>query len=123
MSGLGLAMAAAVKGYRCIMVMPEKMSDEKVNVMRALGAEIVRTPTSASFDSPEGLIMVAQRLNKEIPNSVILDQVIHHTDWTDQLTDMIFTIQVIYLLMKPKGAQVTTVSSLLDLFSWINPVT
>ncbi|PNF22395.1 Cystathionine beta-synthase [Cryptotermes secundus] len=73
-TGLGLAMAAAVKGYRCIMVMPEKMSNEKVNVMRALGAEIVRTPTSASFDSPEGLIMVAQRLNKEIPNSVILDQ-------------------------------------------------
>ena len=68
-------MAAAVKGYRCIMVMPEKMSNEKVDVMRALGAEIVRTPTSASFDSPEGLIMVAQRLNKEIPNSIVLDQV------------------------------------------------
>jgi cystathionine beta-synthase len=96
MSGLGLAMAAAVKGYRCIMVMPEKMSDEKVNVMRALGAEIVRTPTSASFDSPEGLIMVAQRLNKEIPNSVILDQVIHHSDWTDQL----FNVSV--YLVNPK---------------------
>ena len=68
-------MAAAVKGYRCIIVMPEKMSNEKVDVMRALGAEIVRTPTSASFDSPEGLIMVSQRLNKEIPNSIILDQV------------------------------------------------
>lgn len=73
--GLGLAMAAAVKGYRCIMVMPEKMSNEKVDVLRALGAEIVRTPTSASFDSPEGLIMVAQRLSKEVPNSIILDQV------------------------------------------------
>jgi cystathionine beta-synthase len=75
MLGLGLAMAAAVKGYRCIMVMPEKMSNEKVDVLRALGAEIVRTPTSAAFDSPEGLIMVAQRLSKEIPNSVVLDQV------------------------------------------------
>ena len=74
--GLGLALAAAIKRYRCIMVMPEKMSNEKVNVLRALGAEIVRTPTSAAFDSPEGLIMVAQRLNKEIPNSIILDQVI-----------------------------------------------
>jgi cystathionine beta-synthase len=74
--GLGLAMAAAIKGYRCIMVMPEKMSNEKVDVLRALGAEIVRTPTSAAFDSPEGIIMVAQRLNKEIPNSIILDQVI-----------------------------------------------
>jgi hypothetical protein len=113
-------MAAAVKGYRCIMVMPEKMSDEKVNVMRALGAEIVRTPTSASFDSPEGLIMVAQRLNKEIPNSVILDQVIHYTDWTDRLTDMIFTVQGICLFMKLKGALVTTVSSQLDpIFSWL----
>lgn len=73
-TGLGLAMAAAIKGYRCIMVMPEKMSNEKVNVLRAFGAEIVRTPTAAAFDSPEGLIMVAQRLNKEIPNSIILDQ-------------------------------------------------
>lgn len=71
-----MALAAAIKRYRCIMVMPEKMSNEKVNVLRALGAEIVRTPTSAAFDSPEGLIMVAQRLNKEIPNSIILDQVI-----------------------------------------------
>ena len=55
--------------------MPEKMSDEKVNVLRALGAEIVRTPTEAAFDSAESHIAVAQRLNKEIPDSVILDQV------------------------------------------------
>ncbi|XP_022104066.1 cystathionine beta-synthase-like isoform X1 [Acanthaster planci] len=73
-TGIGLALAAAVKGYRCIIVMPEKMSNEKVYVLRALGAEIVRTPTSARFDSPESHISVAQRLNKEIPNSVILDQ-------------------------------------------------
>ena len=50
-SGIGLALAAAVRGYRCIIVMPEKMSNEKVSVLRALGAEIVRTPTSAAFDS------------------------------------------------------------------------
>lgn len=68
-------MAAAVKGYRCIIVMPEKMSNEKVDTLRILGAEIVRTPTLASFDSPEGLISVSQRLNREIPNSFILDQV------------------------------------------------
>lgn len=74
-TGIGLAMAAAVKGYRCIIVMPLKMSDEKVNVLKALGAEIVRTPTSASFDSPEGLIAVSQKLQKEIPNSIILNQV------------------------------------------------
>ncbi|XP_072022172.1 cystathionine beta-synthase-like protein [Amphiura filiformis] len=73
-TGIGLALAAAVKGYRCIIVMPEKMSNEKVDVLRALGAEIVRTPTEARFDSPESHISVAQRLNQEIPNSIILDQ-------------------------------------------------
>lgn len=73
-TGIGLALAAAVKGYRCIIVMPEKMSNEKVDVLRALGAEIVRTPTSARYDSPESHISVAQRLCKSIPNAVILDQ-------------------------------------------------
>ncbi|KAJ8316034.1 hypothetical protein KUTeg_006048, partial [Tegillarca granosa] len=73
-TGIGLALAAAVKGYRCIIVMPEKMSMEKVDVLRALGAEIVRTPTEASFDSPESHIGVAKRLMEEIPNSHILDQ-------------------------------------------------
>jgi cystathionine beta-synthase len=74
-TGIGLAMSAAVKGYRCIIVMPEKMSNEKVDTLRCLGAEIIRTPTAAAFDSPEGLIAVAQKLSKQIPNSVILDQV------------------------------------------------
>jgi len=73
-TGIGLALAAAVKGYRCIIVMPEKMSNEKVATLRALGAEIVRTPTSASWDSPESHISVAQRLLTEVPNSIILDQ-------------------------------------------------
>lgn len=73
-TGIGLALAAAVKGYRCIIVMPEKMSLEKVDVLRALGAEIVRTPTNARFDSPESHVGVAWRLKHEIPNSHILDQ-------------------------------------------------
>ncbi|XP_012280363.1 cystathionine beta-synthase isoform X2 [Orussus abietinus] len=73
-TGIGLAMACAVKGYRCIIVMPEKMSNEKVYTLRALGAEIVRTPTEAAWDSPEGHISVSQKLKSEIPNSVILDQ-------------------------------------------------
>ena len=72
-----MALAAAVKGYRCIIVMPEKMSAEKVDTLRALGAEIIRTPTSATFDSPESHISVAQRLNQQIPNSIILDQVLY----------------------------------------------
>ncbi|XP_010225533.1 PREDICTED: cystathionine beta-synthase-like [Tinamus guttatus] len=73
-TGIGLALAAAVKGYRCIIVMPEKMSMEKVDVLRALGAEIVRTPTAARFDSPESHVGVAWRLKHEIPNAHILDQ-------------------------------------------------
>ncbi|XP_046853287.1 cystathionine beta-synthase-like [Xenia sp. Carnegie-2017] len=73
-TGIGIALAAAVKGYRCIIVMPEKMSREKVDVLRALGAEIVRTPSLAGYDAPESHIGVAQRLNKEIADSVILDQ-------------------------------------------------
>ncbi|KAK3543669.1 hypothetical protein QTP70_026891 [Hemibagrus guttatus] len=73
-TGIGLALVAAVKGYRCIIVMPEKMSMEKVDVLRALGAEIVRTPTAARFDSPESHVGVAWRLKNEIPNSHILDQ-------------------------------------------------
>jgi len=73
-TGIGLALTAAVKGYRCIIVMPEKMSNEKVDVLRALGAEIIRTPTSAAFDSPESHIGVAKKLLDQIPNSHILDQ-------------------------------------------------
>jgi len=73
-TGIGLALAAAIKGYRCIIVMPEKMSQEKSDVLRALGAEIVRTPTEAASESPESHISVALRLNREIPNSHILDQ-------------------------------------------------
>ncbi|KAF9551125.1 hypothetical protein EC957_010011 [Mortierella hygrophila] len=73
-TGIGLALAAAVKGYRTIITLPEKMSQEKVDVLKALGAEIVRTPTEAAWDSPESHIGVAKRLNAEIADSVILDQ-------------------------------------------------
>lgn len=73
-TGIGLALAAALKGYRMIITLPEKMSEEKVNVLKALGAEIIRTPTEAAYDSPESHIGVAKRLNAEIPNSHILDQ-------------------------------------------------
>jgi len=73
-TGIGLALAAAVKGYRMIITMPEKMSKEKEVVLKALGAEIVRTPTEAAWDNPESHIGVANKLNNEIPNSHILDQ-------------------------------------------------
>ena len=63
-----------MKGYRTIITLPEKMSPEKVAVLRALNAEIIRTPTAAAYDSPESHIGVARRLQKEIPNAHILDQ-------------------------------------------------
>lgn len=73
-TGIGLALVGAVKGYKTIITLPEKMSAEKVAVLRALGAEIIRTPTAAAFDSPESHIGVAKRLQKELPNAHILDQ-------------------------------------------------
>ncbi len=73
-TGIGMALVAAVKGYRMIITMPEKMSKEKEVTLKALGAEIVRTPTEAAWDSPESHIEVAKKMSKEIPNSHILDQ-------------------------------------------------
>ena len=73
-TGIGLALAGAVKGYRVIITMPEKMSREKQVVLEALGAEVIRTPTEAAFDAPESHIGVAKRLQKELPNAHILDQ-------------------------------------------------
>ena len=73
-TGIGMALAAAVKGYNMIITMPQKMSKEKEVVLRALGADIVRTPTEASWDSPESHIGIAKKLNLEIENSHILDQ-------------------------------------------------
>ncbi|VBB86321.1 Putative cystathionine beta-synthase [Podospora comata] len=73
-TGIGLALVGAIKGYKTIITLPEKMSAEKVSVLRALGATIIRTPTQAAWDSPESHIGVARRLLKEIPNSHILDQ-------------------------------------------------
>merc|ERR1712226_1221591 len=73
-TGCGLALAAAVKGYRCIIVMPFKMSQEKENVLRALGAEIVRTPNDAGFEEERSHIGQAWKLQQEIPGAIIPDQ-------------------------------------------------
>jgi len=73
-TGIGLALSAAIKGYKMIITLPEKMSNEKVYTLRALGAKIYRTPTEAAFDSPESHIGLANRLNAEIASSHILDQ-------------------------------------------------
>lgn len=68
-TGVGLAMAAACRGYRCIFVVPDKMSSEKISLLQAYGSEIVVTPTSVPPDSPESYNGVADRLSREIPGS------------------------------------------------------
>ncbi len=73
-TGIGMALAAAVKGYRMVITMPEKMSREKQIVLEALGAEIIRTPTEAAWDSPDSHIGVAKQLRSILPRSHILDQ-------------------------------------------------
>jgi cystathionine beta-synthase len=73
-TGVGLAIAAAVKGYRCIFVMPDKMSQEKISLLRAYGAEVVITPTAVDHDSPESYYSVSSRLAEEIPGGFKPDQ-------------------------------------------------
>jgi cystathionine beta-synthase len=73
-TGVGLAIAAAVKGYRCIFVMPDKMSQEKISLLRAYGAEVVITPTAVEHDSPESYYSVSSRLAEEIPGGFKPDQ-------------------------------------------------
>lgn len=73
-TGTGLAMAAAIRGYRCILVMPDKMSKEKIDLLRAYGAEVVVTPTSVASDSPESYYGVASRLVAEIPGAFMPNQ-------------------------------------------------
>jgi cystathionine beta-synthase len=68
-TGVGLAIAAAVTGYRCIFTMPDKMSQEKISLLRAYGAEVVITPTAVPPDSPESYYRVADRLTEEIPGA------------------------------------------------------
>jgi len=73
-TGIGLALVGAVKGYNVIITLPEKMSQEKVDVLTALGAEVIRTPTEANFADIDSHIGVARQKNLEIENSMILDQ-------------------------------------------------
>src|SRR5438094_9765371 len=73
-TGVGLAIAAASKGYRCIFVMPDKMSQEKIAMLRAYGAEGVITPTAVEHDSPESYYSVSSRLAEEIPGGFQPDQ-------------------------------------------------
>lgn len=73
-TGVGLALAAATKGYRCIFVMPDKMSQEKIQLLRAYGARVVVTPTAVEPDDPRSYYKVAERLVEETPNAILADQ-------------------------------------------------
>ena len=73
-TGVGLAIAAAIKGYRCIFVMPDKMSQEKISMLRAYGAEVVICPTAVDPDSPESYYSVSDRLAEQIPGGCKPDQ-------------------------------------------------
>jgi len=76
-TGMGLAMAASVKGYKMIFTMPDKMSEEKRSLLRAFGAEVVVTPTNVPPDSPQHYIRVAERLARETPNSFMPNQYVN----------------------------------------------
>lgn len=73
-TGIGLAMTAAVKGYKMIITLPEKMSQEKQDALKALGATVIRTPTEMEFDNVGSHVGVAIELNKQLDRSHILDQ-------------------------------------------------
>jgi len=73
-TGIGLAMAAAIKGYRCVFTMPDKMSQEKVRMLKAYGAEVVVTPTAVPPDHPDHYRMKAQQIVRETPGAILADQ-------------------------------------------------
>ena len=73
-TGFGLAMAAIVKGYKCIFTIPDKMSEAKIRILRAMGAKVVVTPSAVAPDDPRSYYSVAKRLSEEIENSLYVDQ-------------------------------------------------
>jgi cystathionine beta-synthase len=73
-TGIGLAIAAALKGYRCIFTMPDKMSQEKVRLLKAFGAEVIITPTAVPPDHPDNYVMMAKRIAHETPNAILANQ-------------------------------------------------
>jgi cystathionine beta-synthase len=73
-TGVGLAIAAVIKGYRCIFTMPDKMSQEKVRLLKAFGAEVIVTPTAVPPDHPDNYVQTAKRIVAETPGAVLADQ-------------------------------------------------
>jgi cystathionine beta-synthase len=79
-TGMGLALVAAVRGYRSIFVMPDKVSKEKINLLKSFGAEVVITPTALPPDSPDSYYEVAKRLGREIPGAYLANQYYNPTN-------------------------------------------
>src|SRR3981081_1805221 len=73
-TGSGLAIAPALRGYKCVFTMPDKMSQEKVRLLKAFGAEVIVTPTAVPPDHPDNYVMMAKRIAAETPNSILADQ-------------------------------------------------
>ena len=73
-TGVGLAIAAALRGYKCVFTMPDKMSQEKVRLLKAFGAEVIVTPTAVPPDHPDNYVMMAKRIAQETPNAILADQ-------------------------------------------------
>ena len=73
-TGMGLALTAVAKGYKCIFTMADKQSQEKINILRAVGAEVIVCPTNVEPDDPRSYYSVARKLNREIPNSIYPNQ-------------------------------------------------
>ena len=73
-TGVGLAVAAALKGYKCIFTMPDKMSQEKVRLLKAYGAEVIITPTAVAYDHPDNYVMMAKRIAESTPNAILANQ-------------------------------------------------
>lgn len=73
-TGIGLAIYAALKGYKCIFTMPDKMSQEKVRLLKAFGAEVIVTPTAVPPDHPDSYVMMAKRIAHETPNAILANQ-------------------------------------------------
>ena len=79
-TGVGLAIAAALRGYRCVFTMPDKMSQEKVRLLKAFGAEVIITPTAVAADHPDNYVMMAKRIAEETPNAILANQFYNQTN-------------------------------------------
>jgi len=85
-TGMGAAMVAAVKGYKAVFTMPDKMSQEKIDGLRAYGAQVIITPTDVPGDSPDHYVNVAKRVAEDTPNSFYMDQ--YHSQWNIEAHEM-----------------------------------